>query len=162
MGSLKPGDLLLYGASGWVGWVIAVKTWHKVSHCEVYVGNGQSVASRDGIGVGRYPLRTEGLLYVLRPTQPLDQASALAWFQTVDGQRYDWLGLFRFFTLGKQSTDKQFCSEFATRFYRHGGLEPFTPLEDADLIAPATFLLSPAFVQFTVQAGQLVPREAGV
>jgi hypothetical protein len=63
----------------------------------------------------------------------------------VTGQRYDWLGLLRFFTLGQQSTDKQFCSEHATRFYRAGGFEPFSKHYDADLVSPGHFLSSAKF-----------------
>lgn len=143
---LSPGDCLLYKPSGFWSYAIAVKTWNKVSHCEAFVGNGLSVASRDGVGVGRYPLRTDGLAYVLRPNQPFELAAALKWFATVNGQKYDWVGLARFLAWGGISTgknDKMFCSEFLTRFYRAGGFNPFNPGQDADSVAPATFLYSP-------------------
>lgn len=145
---LRPGDCLLYRPNSFWGYAIAAKTWNFVSHCECFVGNGESVASRDGLGVSRYPLRTAGLYYVLRPNQPFDLAAALAWFATVNGQKYDWAGLARFVTwkrLGTDLNDKMFCSEFLTRFYRAGKFFPFSNFIDADCVAPASFLYSPFF-----------------
>ena len=52
--ALRSGDCLLYRATGLFGWLISIKTWSVVSHCEGYVGNGKAVASRDGVGVGLY------------------------------------------------------------------------------------------------------------
>lgn len=145
---LQPGDCLLYKAKGIFGWLISIKTWHAVSHCEVYVGSGLSVASRDGIGVNRYPVRLEGLITVLRPKEPFQIAQAMRWFWGVQGQKYDWLGLLRFAWRSKVVPDnldnRMFCSEFATRFYRAGGLDPFNG-GDADAIAPFQFRLSPVF-----------------
>jgi hypothetical protein len=146
---LKPGDCLLYGpkpGSFW-GWVIARKTWHGVSHCELFIGKGKSFASRDGIGVGLYPLRSEQIAYVLRPTAWLDWAAFWKWFYTVNGQKYDWFGLLRFVYTKEGScgnNDKQFCSEAMTRAYRALAAHVFNDKEDADAIAPANFLLSPA------------------
>ncbi len=139
---VRPGDCLLYGPRGLAGWIIAIKTWHRIAHVEIYVGDGRSVASRDGIGVDLYPLR-EDFTQVRRPTQPFDIVAALLWFQTVRGQAYDWWGLVRFVTWGRVSTQEeapraQFCSELATRFYARGGFQPFGD-EDADAIAPAQF-----------------------
>lgn len=145
---LKPGDLLLYRPKkgSFFGWLISVKTWNKISHCELYVGDHQSIAARDGIGVNMYPLRESELAMVLRPKVPLDVVDMLNWFETVRGQKYDWLGLLVFTLAVKQgSTDKMFCSEFCTRALRAGGVEPFTVDTDADRVAPATFLYSPAF-----------------
>jgi hypothetical protein len=65
--TLKPGDVLLYKPKGLFGWLIRVKTWHKIAHVECYVGDGLSVASRDGKGVGKYPLRSSELAVVCRP-----------------------------------------------------------------------------------------------
>lgn len=143
---LLPGDCLLYAPNSFWSYAIAIKTWNKVSHVETYIGDGFSVASRDGIGVGRYPLRTDTLSYVMRP-RSFDLARALAWFATVDGQRYDWIGLSRFVLWGATPTtgknDRMFCSEFTTRFYRAGGLDPFNDRCDADAVAPAQFLYLP-------------------
>lgn len=158
---LCPGDCLLYESRGLIGLVIRIKTWHRATHCEVYVGGGETVASRgpqDGTGgVGRYSLREDGLAHILRPVLPFDMDTALRWFATVDGQRYDLWGLLRFFTIGHGKQDRMFCSEFATRFYRAGGLEPFQADEDADLIAPGTFLVSPIFAHYRVTGCQVTP-----
>lgn len=146
---LHEGDCLLYKTTGLFGWIIGIKTWSLIGHCETYIGDGHSVASRDGLGVGRYPLRTEDLIYVLRPTGPVDLDAAQAWFLTsAVGQKYDWLGLLRFAWRSKVvpnvMDNRMFCSEFLTRFYRAGGLDPFNAA-DADAIAPMQFLLSNSF-----------------
>lgn len=174
---LVPGDCLLYSSGGPLPWLIKLKTWSPVSHVEVYrgVANGvaRSIAARQA-GVNTYPVRLDGVYEVLRPDpSPLDLQPAVVWFdvpfnkatgQGVTGQRYDVLGLFRFFTLGSQSTEKQFCSEVATRFYRraltHDG-RPFCPFAadyDADLVSPGMFRASTQFVDvWTTTAGWDVP-----
>ena len=158
---LLPGDNLLYKPKGLFGYIISVKTWHKVAHIEVYVGKGQSVASRDGIGVGIYPLRTDGLIYVLRPKEPFLLIAAMDTFRRqYQGQGYDWLGLLRF--AWRQPVDpvrfnnKQFCSEFATRFDRDGGLINLFNGEDADAIAPFQFLLDSSFHKYGVVDNEIV------
>src|SRR5690242_19153096 len=93
---LQPGDCLLYWGNSLFEWAIALKTWSKVAHVEIYRGEAKSVASRNGIGVGKYPLRTEGLSWVLRPETVLSIGMADSWFFRVQGQKYDWLGLLCF------------------------------------------------------------------
>jgi hypothetical protein len=160
---LRPGDTLLYRpvAFSWrhpLGWLfgrlIALKTWHNISHVEVFVGStggvaeARSVASRDGQGVEAYPVRLTDLAYVLRP-QPVaeesfDLAAGLRWFGTVRGQHYDWLGLTRFVrTSITPSRTRMFCSAFWLRFYRACGFNPFHARIDADAIAPGEILDSP-------------------
>ena len=144
--TLQPGDCLLYKPKGVFGKIIQVKNWHRISHVEIYTGKGKSVASRDGLGVALYPWRDTELAYVLRPTYPLDWFGFWKWFKTVDGQKYDWVGLLRFAWFDSIPTgknDKMFCSEFATRAYRALGAKVFNDIEDADAIAPFEFLLSP-------------------
>jgi len=165
--ALKEGDCLLYSPKGFFGWVISLKTWHEVAHCEAYVGGpGLSVASRDGVGVGQYDWRRSELKYVLRPNQPFNLAAALERFNSEwRGQGYDWLGLLRFGWRAPVSAfrfqNKQFCSEFLTRFYRAGGMDPFNG-EDADAIAPFMFLLSSCFDVYEVTtAGELLRKKAG-
>lgn len=147
---LLPGDALLYSPTGLWGYLIALKTWlGKISHIEVYAGDGESWASRDGKGVQLYPLRIDHVATVLRPTQPLDLLAMDQWFETVKGQAYDWGGLMRFLywgSVGSGNNNKQFCSEFAVRIFRAGGMDPFNGV-DADAIAPATFLLSSCFTR---------------
>lgn len=143
---LKPGDCLLYKPRGFFGSVIKFKNWHAVAHVEIYVGKGKSVASRDGLGVARYPWRDTELAYVLRPDYPLDWAAFWRWFTTVDGQKYDWLGLLRFAwfkSIPAGKNNKMFCSEFAARAYRMLAARVFADGEDADAIAPFQFLTSP-------------------
>lgn len=148
---LRPGDCLLYfSRHSLMDWCVAIKTWNLVSHVEIYRGEGMSVASRNGIGVNLYNLRRDGLAYVLRPREdsgPLDVTKSQSWFfRTAQGQGYDWLGLLCFtLAVHQGAPDKMFCSEFATRWYRAGGFRPFAEAYDADLVAPAQFLQSPAF-----------------
>lgn len=65
--AVKRGDILLYPPRSFFGRLIAIKTWHKIAHVEIYAGDGQSVASRDGIGVNLYPARLDDVKHVLRP-----------------------------------------------------------------------------------------------
>lgn len=146
MRTMKPGDVLLYASYGFWPWTIKVKTWSPVSHCEIVGLDNTALASRDGKGVNTYyPIRFNDLYAILRPIKEPDMRAGLDWHKTVIGQKYDWWGLMRFFTVGKQSLDKQFCSEYATRFLRKAGVEPFSPGYDADLVSPGMFLSSSAF-----------------
>jgi hypothetical protein len=143
---LLPGDALLYFTRGNLfDYLVALKTWNLVSHIEIYRGGGMSVAARHK-GVNQYPLRHLDLAYILRPRVALDLEKANKWFYGVQGQGYDFIGLLVFMSAVKRGTKrKMFCSEFATRFYRHAGSRPFADYYDADRIAPAQFLQSPAF-----------------
>ena len=144
---LKPGDVLLYRPSSWVGWVIAIKTASKVaSHVEIAIRPGTSIAARQE-GVDYYPTRWNKLSRVLRPNKPIDIPKGIEWFNAnARGQKYDYLALGRFFCVGKQSTDRQICSELATRFLRNSAVG-WVPMggEDADLISPRDFLKSDDF-----------------
>jgi len=168
---LKPGDLLLYGGTGWVSRVIRVKTWSRYGHVEMYDGGGYSFASRNGLGVARYPIRTEGLLMILRlrPWVPFSMAAVRQWFPYVDGQGYDWLGGLIFFLARKSGAEnyKMQCAEFCARALRVGigaavplpvasplgdrralaalGYDPFNG-HDADGIAPGEYAKSPLFM----------------
>lgn len=145
---LQPGDCLLYKPHTAFGWAIAVKTWNKVSHVEVYAGDGMSYASRDGQGVNAYYVNQDNLAYVLRPYPGLgfDMSSGRDWFSTVQGQSYDWKGILCFTLAVKQGApDRMFCSEFATQFYRASRLEPFQVEYLADHVAPFEFLTSRGF-----------------
>lgn len=145
--TLQPGDVLLYSGSGFFSRLIQMKTWSRYSHVEVYDDDAECVASRDGIGVGRYPLRVDGLRVILRPLPTFDPVPARVWFATVDGQPYDWFGLLAFTSAKRQGRNnwKMFCSEFACRFMRAGGIDPFNKY-DADGISPGEFMKSPSFV----------------
>lgn len=143
--SLRPGDLLLYRRSGFWSWAIRVKTWSDISHVETYLGDGKTHAARDGIGVGVFPISFDGLVKVRRPLQPFSLEAAKPYIVKTEGQKYDWFGLLRFFTVGKQSQTKQFCSEDATRLARAGGVTPFAEDLDADLVSPGELDATPAY-----------------
>lgn len=143
---LKPGDILLYDTSGFIGWAIRTKTYSDVSHAETYIGNGQSAASRGPnrdkatglVGVRTYPLRIDQLKYVYRPIGPFNFEAGLAWHNSVIGQGYDFLGLLTgFYTAGGHGAEgKQFCSEHACRFAKHEGLALFPADYDCDKVSP--------------------------
>lgn len=143
--TLQIGDAILYRPTSLFGHFVRWKTWSPFSHIEIYIGNSLCVASRDGKGVNIYPLRRDGMRCVLRPKGIINILDGFKWFNRVKGQKYDYWGLLRFFTFGTQSIDKQFCSEFATRFYRHSGFEPFRKEYDADFVAPGTYYTSSQF-----------------
>lgn len=145
---LKFGDALLYSSNGIIGHAIKWKTWSDVSHIEMYFGQGKTGASRDGQGVQTYDFTTENLAYVMRPVNPLNAKGVLDFHTQCIGQRYDLWGLFRFFTFGKQSLDKQFCSEYFTRACRAGGVHPFDRHVDADLISPGMYHCSTVFEHY--------------
>jgi len=143
--SLRAGDCLLYRPRDFIDYAIALKTWTKVSHVEIYDGQGFSLASRNGIGVNRYPARLKDIAAVRRPKE-FDPLPASAWFETVKGEGYDWQGLLCFELAVRQGKqDQMFCSEFGTRLYRMAQTEPFDPAWDADRTPPAFFLVSNAF-----------------
>lgn len=151
------GDTLLYDGSGLISALIRLKTWAPVSHVEVYAGASEdggrvrhwAYAARMEDGVRLYPFEPEGLAVILRPAPWV--ASRFRWLRAVRyaesaiGQPYDYWGLVRFFRRGQETRHSQFCSEFATRFYRAGGLEPFARDYPADLVSPGMYLASPAF-----------------
>jgi hypothetical protein len=148
--TLQPGDVLLYSATGLYGRIIAIKTWHTVAHVECYVGNGQSVASRNGIGTGRYPLRLTDLWTLCRPRQPFDCAKALTWFTAQPHRPYGWIDLLQFIGVDVHRPGIV-CSPFVTEFLRAGDLDPFNG-EDADKVAPFEFALSPVFFNLPYSA----------
>lgn len=138
---LRPGDVLLYPASSLFGKLIALKTWHSISHVEVFIGAGESVASRDGKGVARYSARLGDVKHALRPTQPVDLSAALRWFNAnAAGQPYGWFDLLAFVGVTKDGPG-MVCSSFATQFLRAGGLPIFRD-EPPNRVAPFQFLTS--------------------
>lgn len=162
---LHAGDVLLYRPRGLFGWLISVKTWSRYAHVEVYDGHDYALASRDGVGVGRYPYRSEDLAAVYRPRVPFDMNAGRRWFATVNGQPYDWFGLLAFTSAKLQGRENgaMFCSEFAVRFLRRCigakcahpaaqqgnarvlavlGLDPWNGY-DADGLAPGEMAKSP-------------------
>ena len=138
--ALKPGDILLYTPVGIFGKLISIKTWHRISHVEVYDGHQQSVASRDGIGVGRYPIRFSQLGYILRPQVPLNLSAGRAYFASLDGTPYGWAALLDFIDPTDLIKGKGIvCSPFAAGFLRACGWSVF-PADPVERVAPFQFL----------------------
>jgi hypothetical protein len=135
---LRPGDILLYDTHSLFGYLIKVKRGEKYTHIEVYIGDNKSVASRDGVGVGKYDLRLSDLAAIYRTKGELRLEQGMEWFKTVEGQKYDWLGLlsFAWAKFRGLNNNKMFCSEFVTRFLRACGIEPFNRDVDADAVSP--------------------------
>lgn len=150
---IQPGDSIMYRPSSFAGLFIAIKTWSWTSHIEVYVGNSQSIGARED-GVAIWPLRNDKYAKtILRPKENFIIHDAMKWFyDQANGDVYDVQGLFGFFIPDKTPKDdttvnykKEFCSQLATMFYRHGGFNPFAPSYPARLISPAQFYQSPLF-----------------
>lgn len=146
---LLPGDVLVYSRPGVFGWIIRHATNGNATHTEMYMGGDKTIAARDGKQVGTYDLDVNGLYAVLRPKQTIDMAKVAEWQKTVEGQKYDWLGLLRSFVANKwfHKDEKMWCSEHTTLGQRAGGIEPFSGPEDtpADSVAPSDFLQSAAY-----------------
>lgn len=175
--ALAPGDVLLYSGRGPFSLGIRLVTASRYTHVEMFDGDGASWASRDRIGVGRYPLRTDGLALALRihPAVPFDLEGARAFWQAADGEPYDWPGLAvsRLPFLQNRTSDEraQFCSEAMTRALRFGiaratgvavgrgmgqalalrGFDPFAGAP-AEAIHPGAFAWCPFFRSFEVVA----------
>ncbi len=143
---LRPGDILLYHPVsfrkkplGWVfGQLISIKTWHRISHVEIYDGLSRSWAARDGVGFNRYPTRLTELRYVLRPEVPLDLPKGRLWGFSKIGTPYGWLDLLEFTGLNVDAPG-MVCSPAAASFLRHCGWNVF-PTDPTDRIAPFQFL----------------------
>lgn len=139
LASLRPADIMLFRPVGIFGRIIQVKTWHNISHVELYDGNGQSIASRDGIGVDRYPVRLTQLAYVLRPQVHLDLSKIHAYFDTMKGTPYGWLELLCFVGPNVQFGSGIVCSPFVAGCLRAGGWNVF-PTDPINKVTPFQFL----------------------
>lgn len=137
-GFLLPGDVLLYGSSGsLIDWSIQAKTGGIHTHVEVWEGNGNSVASRNGIGVNRYPFREAQLITVRRSIQGFNQELATKYFLSVYGDGYDWIGLSAFWNIVTEDMPhKLFCSSFVRNYLRAGLVETFNPNINSVKISP--------------------------
>ena len=143
---LVAGDFLFYGAKGFFDLssqlVMRRTAWGYAVHVEIFHGwvDGErmSTASRNGIGVSLYPLRTAQLISVRRAKHNWNYEQAFTWFEEkAKGQAYDWKGLLCFtYAVKCGSKDKMFCSEFATRFARQGDLFVMNYRDDADTVSP--------------------------
>ena len=141
---LKPGDVLLYYTEDFVDRIIATHTGYRIGHVERYAGGGQSMASRNGIGVNIYPLRFDGLVMVREPIGPFNADKGWAWFNQapplpkIKGQPYDFEGLLTFTSLTTEGEEgKMFCSEFSINYDRACDFLPCNPSVPAYEMAPA-------------------------
>lgn len=156
--ALQAGDCLLFSPSGFFGSIIKLKTWHNISHVEVYdgptgpSGAPQSWASRDGVGVNLYPARLNDIAIALRPRclKGLDLDAMRAYGKSMIGTPYGWGDLLEFVNI-THDFKGIVCSPFATLLYRAGGFDPFDG-EDAQKIAPFEFAVTDAFVKLPLNA----------
>jgi hypothetical protein len=136
---LQVGDILLYNTKwSFVDWAIRTRTWSDVAHIEISLGNGTSVASRNGIGVGKFLHRREGLVKIRRLVLPLDFGAAMNWFTTVDKTNYGWTDLFRFYGINV-STKGIICSTFADLWLKSGGIQSFAEDYPPEIVSPRDF-----------------------
>jgi hypothetical protein len=141
MTDLRAGDVMLYKPTGLFGALIKFHTGSPdAAHVEVYMGNSQSLASRDRLGVGLYPWRNTELTYVLRPAT-FNAPSALAWYER-DGKGlpYGWWDLGQFCGYNVDGPGIV-CSPCATLVLRAGGV-PIFRTYPAVKVEPRDFLLS--------------------
>jgi cell wall-associated NlpC family hydrolase len=138
---LQPGDILLYNSGDWVDRLICFRTWSDVAHVEVYLGDGKSAASRNGEGVGVYPVRFEGLRYVRRPQGQFSKEAAQAFASAMDGTPYGFLDLLKFYSLNVPCKGL-ICSQFADLLLRNAGVVAFSEDYDAGAVSPRDFRIT--------------------
>lgn len=143
----RPGDVLFYGPTGWLGRIISLKTWSPYTHTEVWVGGPQPRtrvwAARHKEGVGFFSFR-EDLLLVRRPNAPVNTQELLNFCCRTSGQQYDILGLLRFFNINIAAPDRMFCSEAVTRVLRLATSRELFADVDADSVSPSMLAWTPA------------------
>lgn len=148
LADLRPGDVLLYKGTGFFSWLIRTKTSSDISHVEIYDGEGMSLAARDGVGVGRFPLRTQDLFMVRRPIRRVNMEKLREYHAAVEGEKYDWLGLLSFVLIRRQKSASkngaQFCSEYLTHALRWAGFAVFSDVPAA-AVEPGDFQKSDLF-----------------
>lgn len=144
---LVPGDVLLYNGSSVFSWLIRRVSNGSITHVEVYQGSGKSMASRDGEGVGTYPLRVNGLVAILRPKGQIRIKDAIAYHNTRVGAKYDWLGLVRSFVGNKwlKNDEKAWCSEYVDEVMQAAGVNSFPEDSFSTAITPWDFWQSLAY-----------------
>ena len=134
---------MLYGGTDFVSRAIQFRTWSDVAHIEVYAGGVHSLASRNGIGVGKYLFRAKGLRYVLRnpAMTPEKFAQGLEWFKTVNGQPYAWGDLLRFYGLNVNAKG-MICSQFGANFFAACSAPLFSKDYPAGEVCPSDNLVT--------------------
>lgn len=151
---LKAGDVLLYYDDILIDALIGFRTWSDVAHVEVYLGNGLSAASRNGIGVNVYPLRLLGLKYVRRPVETFNTEKAFTFARQMSGTPYGWLDLTEFYgglpKWAMRLLRKVFkkvgliCSQFGDLILRASDVQAFSEDYPAGKVSPRDFLVTAA------------------
>ncbi len=139
---LYPGDCLLYDSGTLVDRLIKFRTWSNVAHVEIYLGNGVSTASRNGVGVDFYPTRYSGLRYIRRPEGIFDLQSARKFAESKKGTPYGWADLGRFYLL-KIPGRGLICSQYGDLVWRAGQIIAFAQDYPAGAVSPRDFLVTP-------------------
>jgi hypothetical protein len=148
---LEPGDTFLYRPTELIGAIIALKTWTWLSHCEVYIGDGMSLAARIQ-GVNLYPTRIDrSLRFIRRPWlvrgRGFDANAAYNAASHLFSRRYDISSFEAFFNpWSKNRHSNRVCSTLTAAYLRGGGCLPFNPDLDQDDISPAQLWQTPALI----------------
>lgn len=142
---LQPGDCLLYSPTDVFDWAVALKTFTRVSHVEIFVGGHKSVASRNGKGVREYLARETDVAAVRRPGPEFDLEKAVRWFDAeAEGQGYGLRTLLSFIFLNSSPVEgHMICSEFAAEFYKAGGAPCFARDWPSYRTPPSYFVATP-------------------
>jgi hypothetical protein len=148
---LKVGDILLYSSLDIFDIVIELKESDGKAHIEIFAGNNESWASRNGIGVNIYPFRSQGLVAVRRPNGIFNKIKVDAWFADgVRGMKYGWSDILASLAIenaGSGTTDiKHFngvdCSHFAAALMEVAECPQFDTGYSKNKITPAESDLS--------------------
>jgi hypothetical protein len=148
---LQLGDILLYNSLDIFDLAIDIKESDGKAHVEVWAGNAESWASRNGIGVNLYPYRSSGLVGVRRPKGQFNKPAVDAWFEDgVRGMKYGWSDILASLEIedaGSGTTNiKQFsgvdCSHFAAALMEVAECPQFDTGYSKNKISPAEFDLS--------------------
>lgn len=136
---LQVGDILLYSSKDVTDAVIEWKTGSDVAHVEVYMGDGISWASRNGIGVNAYPFRPEGLVKVRRPVMRFNVTEATDWFNASQkNQPYGWGDILATVDI-KTNWPGEDCSHFVAALLEVANAPQFHPRYDKKKITPRDF-----------------------
>lgn len=148
---LQPGDTFLYRPTELIGAIIALKTWTWLSHCEVYIGDGMSLAARIQ-GVNLYPTRIDrSLRFIRRPWlvrgRGFDANAAYNAASPLFGRPYDISSFESFFNpWSKNRHSNRVCSTLTAAYLKGGGCLLFNPALDQDDISPAQLWQTPALI----------------
>lgn len=145
---MKPGDLLVYSGSGFFSRLIKFKTASEWTHVAVYVGDGKMREFKEFAGAQEVEFRSHNIGMIRRSRCEWNKEKADAFWQEVNKQGYDYVGLFWSFYARKQGrkNEKMFCSEFAAReHYKSTGCHAVSEETDADGVSPADLAKSVAY-----------------